>query len=98
MKKMNMARFLKEIKDVTEYTPPDKGKGYGYIYERLYLPFIRGQDIPMRGLDFDAFSSEDVLTLSTDFYDCFNRQLCRNETIKKDLRKASALPSAVSFL
>ena len=98
MKKLNMARLLKEIKGVTEYTPPEKGRGYSYLYERLYLPFVNGQDIPMGGLDLDAFSSEDVLELSADFYDCFSRYPSRNDTIKRALRNAAPLPSAVSFL
>lgn len=81
-----------------EHKQPEKGKGYGYIYERLYRPFVCGQAISLSSLELDAFSSEDVLELSGDFYTSYKRQLDWSEEIKKNLWKATPLPFAASFL
>lgn len=98
MRKLNKTRFQRELAKAPEYTPPEKDRGYGYLYGRLYLPFVRGQEIPLGTLDFDAFSSGDVQELAEDFYGRFSRQLSRNNGIKSGLRKAEPIPSAVPFL
>ena len=57
--KINTNRLRKGLEDAPAYELPEKGAGYRYAYERLYLPFMQGREISLGALDFEAFSSED---------------------------------------
>lgn len=96
--KVNLQRLREELRKAPAYEPPEKGAGYRYIYERLYLPFMQGREISLDALDFEAFSSEDVLDLDVDYYNTFSHRLNRNDSIRSGLRKTASLPSAVPFL
>ena len=96
--KINLEKLRKELQNAPAYEPPEKGAGYRYVYEKLYLPFMRGREITLGTLDFEAFSSEDVLDLDVDYYNTFSHRLNRNDSIRSGLRKTAPLPSAVPFL
>ena len=96
--KINLEKLRKELQNAPAYEPPEKGVGYRYVYEKLYLPFMRGTEITLGALDFEAFSSEDVLDLDVDYYNTFSSRLNRNDSIRSGLRKTAPLPSAVPFL
>lgn len=96
--KIDLQKLREELKKAPAYEPPEKGAGYRYVYERLYLPFIQGRKIRLGTLDFEAFSSEDVLTLDKDYCNSFSRRLDRNDSIRSELRRTAPLPSAAMFL
>ena len=96
--KINLEKLRKELQNAPAYEPPEKGVGYRYVYEKLYLPFMRGTEITLGALDFEAFSSEDVLDLDVDYYNTYSSRLNRNDSIRSGLRKTAPLPSAVPFL
>lgn len=96
--KINLQKLREELRKAPAYEPPEKGAGYRYVYEKLYLPFMRGREITLATLDFEAFSSEDVLDLDMDYYNTFSHRLNRNDSIRSGLRKTAPLPSAVLFL
>lgn len=96
--KINLQRLREELRKAPAYELPEKGAGYRYVYERLCLPFIQGREIRLGTLDFEAFSSEDVLDLDVDYYNTFSHRLNRNDSIRSGLRKTAPLPSAVPFL
>lgn len=96
--KIDMKLLQKELQAASAYQPEERSAGYRYIYDKLYLPFVREEEIAMETLDFTAFSSEDVLEFDTDFYSRINRSLSRNIDIKRRLRKTQACASAARFL
>lgn len=96
--KINLNRLREELRKVPAFEPPKKSEGYGYLYELLYLPFMQGSEISLAALDFEAFSSEDVLELDIDYYNTSSHRLNQNDGIKSGLRKIKPLPSAVLFL
>lgn len=96
--KINLNRLREELRKAAAFEPPKKSEGYGYLYKLLYLPFMQGSEISLDTLDFEAFSSEDVLELDMDYYNTFSRRLNQNDGIKSGLRKTEPFPSAVLFL
>lgn len=96
--KINLEKLRKELQNAPAYEPPEKGAGYRYVYEKLYLPFMQGREISLDALDFEAFSSEDVLDLDVDYYNIFSGRLNRNDSIRSELRRTAPLPSAAMFL
>ncbi len=96
--KINLDRLRKELGNAPAYVLPEKGDGYLYAYERLYRPFMQGREISLGALDFEAFSSEDVLDLSVDYHGRFFSDLAQLDSIKWALRKTAPLPAAVPFL
>ena len=96
--KINLKRLCAELREMPEYQPEDRGAGYQYIYDELYQPFLQGQEVALTALDFEAFSSEDILAFDDVYYSVLNRSLSRNCDIKRGLQNTAPMASAASFL
>ncbi len=96
--KINLKRLCAELRKMPEYQPEDKGAGYQYIYGKMYQPFMHGQEVTLAALDFEAFSSEDILVFDNVYCSVLSRGLSRNCDIKQGLQKTAPMASAASFL
>ena len=96
--KINLKRLCAELRETPEYQPEDRGAGYQYIYDKIYQSFMQGQEVALTALDFEAFSSEDILAFDDVYYSVLNRSLSRNCDIKRGLQNTTPLASAAGFL
>ena len=96
--KINLKRLCAELRETAEYQSEDRGAGYQYVYDKLYQPFMQGQEVALSALDFKAFSSEDILAFDDVYYSVLNRGLSRNCDIKRGLQNTAPMASAATFL
>ena len=60
MLKLNITAFVHGLAALPESSEDEPLFGTGYLTEHVALPFLFGEDIPLRDIDWDAFSPEDA--------------------------------------
>lgn len=64
MLKLDMAAFVNTVRDLPE-CPPEEYRpiGTAYLAQHVVLPFLYGDDVSLRELDFGAFDEDDIRSL-----------------------------------
>lgn len=66
MLKLDMAAFVNAVRDLPECLPEEyRPFGTAYLTKHVVLPFLHGDDVSLRELDFDAFDEDDIRSLWT---------------------------------
>ena len=60
MLKLDMAAFVGTVEQLPEQEAGTLLFGTGYLTEHVALPFLFGEDISLRDMDWDAFDPEDA--------------------------------------
>ena len=61
MLQLDREAFLRALAALPEEDPEKPAPfGEGYLITHFVLPFLNGQAVPLRGVDFDAFDEDDI--------------------------------------
>lgn len=61
MLQLDREAFLRALAALPEEDPEKPAPfGEGYLITHFVLPFLNGQAVPLRGLDFNAFDEDDI--------------------------------------
>ena len=95
---VNVSQLVDAIKEADVYRLPDMNEGTGYLYKNLYKRLTSGGDVTLSSLDFDAFDSEDIDSISDLHSNVFERDHYAANGIMSTLRNAAPVPRAVAYV
>lgn len=98
MRKLNISKFVKELAETKVYLLNDKGKGFNYVYDNIYAPFMNNDCICLNNIDFAAFSLEDIVNLVNEYDKNFYKRIQFNETLIKRFKEYKATPTKINFV
>ena len=78
MLKLDLNQLADAVREADPFELPEMNKGTVYLFNNIYVHLAAGKEIRLSNLDFNAFDSEDLNTLSS---------LC-NDVIMQNSRKA----------
>jgi len=98
MLKLNTAQLMAAVLEAAPFTLPEMDIGTSYLYNSVYCPLARGEEVRLSDLDFGAFDSEDINSLS----DMFNNVLEHNDSqagsMADTLRKIAPVSKAATYI
>jgi len=63
MLRLNVAHFSTALKKTNPFVFPEMNDGTKYLYDNLYGRLLRGENVMLSDLDYNAFDSEDITSL-----------------------------------
>lgn len=92
MLKLNMMGLICRLDSLPEQEFCTLLFGTGYLAEHVALPFLFGEDISLRDIDWGAFSPEDARGM---YYRCEEAESCNTPVLMLYTPAVSARPAAV---
>ena len=95
---VSVMQLVDAIKEADVYKLPDMSEGTGYLYKNLYKRLANGDDVALSSLNFDAFDSEDIDSISDMYSDVFARDHYAAGGIMSTLRQVAPVSRAVGYV
>jgi uncharacterized protein with WD repeat len=98
MKKLNITQLIKSVKNVDSFSLPKMNKGTSYLYDAVFRKMSNGNAVFLSELDFDAFTVDDIRTLS-DLYDkVIDKNHSEADSIVTTLRGITPMSKATAYV
>jgi hypothetical protein len=96
--KLNIAQLMSAIQKADKFSFPKMNKGTRYLYDTVFCKMSNGTAVFLSELDFDAFSTDDVRTLS-DLYDkVIEKNHDEADSIVTTLRRIIPMSKATAYV
>ena len=84
---VNVKKLKEALVKVNEFRLPEMTAGTEYLYDRLYRKLSLDKDVRLSELDFNAFTDDDVDSLSDLYTNVFERNEDKANGITSELRR-----------
>ena len=95
---VNTNNLIKAIRESEAFKLPEMNKGIGYLFDTLYTPLSRGEEVRLSSLDFDAFGPEDLESLKSLYSEVFEKNYYAAGGIASALRETVPVCKAVAYV
>jgi len=95
---VSVMQLVDAIKEADVYRLPDMNEGTRYLYKNLYTRLANGDDVMLSSLNFDAFDSEDIDSISDMHSGIFARDHYAASSIMSTLRQVAPVSRAVGYV
>jgi len=84
---LNIKQLAEAIRETNELRLPDMTAGTEYLYNRLYRKLSLGEDVRLSELDFNAFTDDDINSLSDLHMNIFEKNEHKANGIASELHR-----------
>jgi len=95
---VNTRQLVEAIVEAEAFRLPDMSKGTGYLFDNLYRPLSRGEDVMLSSLDFGGFEQDDVEAVNSLYSDVFERNFYAAGGIASALRGTVPACKAAAYV
>jgi len=86
MLQINIKQLVAAVQDATPFVKPEMNEGTSYLHSSIYNRLSRGWEVRLSDLDFNAFDSEDISSLSCLYRDVYEQNNYKANRIADTLR------------
>ena len=98
MWKVDIGLLRDALTKVPAYELPKMNDGAQYIYNKIFMPLAREEEIYLSGLDFDAFDIDDITSFTKQYANDIQKHYYQTGYISHSLQQIPAASRAVSFV
>ncbi len=98
MMTVNTKFLVEAIAEASAFKLPDMTDGTEYIYNRLYMPLSRGDELRLSNIDFGSFELEDVDDMRELYANTLEANEDRAEAIARSLWSLPPVTTAAAFI
>ena len=96
--KLNITQLISAVQKADKFSYPEMNKGTTYLYDTVFRKISNGTAVFLSELDFDAFSADDVHTLSDLYDDVIEKNYDKADSIVTTLRGITPMSKATVYV
>jgi len=98
MIQINISGLMEAVKKASPFIMPEMNDGTNYLYNNVYSSMANDEPVSLSDLDFSAFESDDIQTLTRLYNDVFERNNQQANNIACTLRNAAPVCKAAAYI
>jgi len=95
---VNITQLVAAVLEAAPFMLPEMNIGTRYLYNSIYCPLARGEEVRLSCLDFSAFDSEDINSFNDLFNNVLDQNNCQANGIAEILRKIAPVSKSASYV